>query len=204
MDVWLGALQSGAALPCRACAAPNGGAGKYVPLRAEDAGRAGDVQRKGPCKKPGRDPSPGLAGSFFVVRFEQGQDLVARGFAGVVVQKALGGEGSVGRRGQVFALHAVVLEPGLDVQVPEQGAECGLDIGSALQHAQDARAVVTAEDVRDDGVLFRIGNIVEAHGERRADGHGKAMRDMAFHGQRRPDGMDDAVLRIAKAHAGQG
>jgi len=126
------------------------------------------------------------------------------GFAGVVVQEPLGGKGPVGRGWEVFTLHAVVLEPGLDVQVPEQGAESGLDVGSALQHAQDARAVVTTEDVRDDGVFFRIGNVVEADRERRADGHGKAVRDMAFHGERRPDGVDDAVLRVAEAHARQG
>ena len=106
--------------------------------------------------------------------------------------------------GQVFALHAVVGEAGLDVEVVQQIAEGVFDVGGAVDHAHAGGTVIATEKVGHDGVLFRVGDVVEAHAEGSAEGHGEAVRNVAFHGQGRADGVDDAVLGVAEAHAGEG
>ena len=72
------------------------------------------------------------------------------------------------------------------------------------QYSAAAGTVIATQDVGHDGVLLGVGDVVEAHAEGSTEGHGQAVRNVAFHGQGRADGMDDAVLGVAEAHAGEG
>ena len=67
------------------------------------------------------------------------------------------------------------------------------------QYSAAAGTVIATQDVGHDGVLLGVGDVVEAHAEGSAEGHGQAVGDVAFHGQGRADGMVDARQQLCRS-----